>query len=199
MEKAGPKKAPVRLHHEAKEISFKHKFIIETLFNKKINGILGIDYFSLFIIDSTETLSCYSSCPALEYNLIQSDLWIYDGMLSFTEENSKEVIMFWDKLYPAMYADKLINLKQKRFGFQFGFFIMKRINSMIVIYSFATKSNSPRRIYEESQDILSKIGDFFLEEIKPIYSQYICNNTKPKLQLVIDNSSLKNSKKAANS
>ncbi|MFO1259435.1 MAG: hypothetical protein U1E78_13630 [Gammaproteobacteria bacterium] len=186
MEKAAPKKSLVRLHHEIKEISFKHKFLIQKVFKNSVEGILGIDYFSVLVIDSSNTISCYSSMPALEYNLFQSNLWFHDGIFDIKNHQTNSFIS-WEELYAHEAKSRLIKEKQIQFGFKFGFFIMKKVGRMFVIYSFATKSKNSINLYKESQNVLSKIGDFFLQEIKTIYKEYLRDTQRPKLRLIVNN------------
>lgn len=70
----------IQLHPDAKIISFEHKLHILNTFNKNIQGVLGIDYFSLMIVDRQNIVSLYSTCPPLEFNLISDNLWEQDGI-----------------------------------------------------------------------------------------------------------------------
>lgn len=162
----------VKLHPEAKEISFLHKFVIQHTFKKSILGTLGIHYFSLMIIDPSNTLSIYSSAPALEYNMIHHNLWHYDGI--FELKNHKDgAFIFWDELYATCLKNTLISEKERKFGFSFGFFIMRKINNLFTIYSFATKNHNGRERFLQSKNILLQMGDYFFEELKDIHQQYM--------------------------
>lgn len=191
-------KSLVKLHPEAKEISFKHKFIIQHAFKKSISGVLGIHYFSLMIVDSNQTLSIFSSCPSLEFNMIHHDFWLYDGIFEL-KNHEDGAFFFWDELYANNLKSTLISEKERKYGFNFGFFIMKKIGSIFVIYSFATKYSHDREVYKSSLDILNKIGDYFLSELEPIYKNYITpteldlsqKKAVQKLRLIVDNTKKK--------
>jgi hypothetical protein len=184
----------VELHPEAKEISFKHKFVIEGLFKKKIRGILGIDYFSLMIVDACKKLSIYSSCPALEYNLIDNELWQYDGLF-YRANHTESAFFFWDELYSPAFKKTLLHAKETKFVFLFGFSVMKELSDIFVIYSFATKSQHEKEIYHNSKNMLFKIGDCFFNELKSVHCQYVSREKEgyssskrsSPLWLVVDN------------
>lgn len=146
---------------------------------------MGIDYFSLMIIDSCNITTFYSTCPALEYNLIINNLWQFDGIFEI-KNHTDGAFLFWDELYPEDLKTTLISEKEKKFGFNFGFYIMKKFNNAFIIYSFATKSQFDKALYRNSKDTLSKIGDCFFNELKSIHSQYVARE-KEGLRLVVDN------------
>lgn len=185
----------VNLHPSAKIISFKHKLFILNSFNKNIQGILGIDYFSLMIVDSKKQVSLYSTCPSLEFSLINDNLWKLDGM--FKQKNHQDgAFFFWDELYQNGFKKTLIKEKETKFRFLYGFCLMKQLKDVFAIYSFATKSQAEKEVYRNSKNMLLKIGDYFFDELKIIHSQYVMeekkdlslNNFSSYLNLVIDNS-----------
>lgn len=187
----------LKLHPDAKIISFEHKLFILHTFNKNIQGLLGIDYFSLIIVDTQNVVSLYSTCPSLEFNLISDNLWEQDGI--FNSENHQDgAFVFWDELYPPTFKNTLIKEKETKFGFLYGFYVMKQFNDLFVIYSFASKSQSDKEVYRKSKDTLSRIGDCFFNELKGIYCQYIAQGNEtfslPKrssfLRLVVNNMKL---------
>jgi hypothetical protein len=188
----------VKLHPDAKIISFEHKLFILNTFNKNIQGMLGIDYFSLMIVDSEKQVSFYSTCPALEFSLISDNLWELDGI--FKAENHQDgAFFFWDELYPDTFKKTLIKEKETKFGFLSGFYVMKQLKDVFAIYSFATKSQKEKEMYRHSKDTLIKIGDCLYNELKSIHSQYVMGDkVKPSvssassyLKLIIDNSKCK--------
>lgn len=184
----------IALHPEIKEISFKHKFVIQHVFEKSILGTFGIDYFSLMIIDASNILSIYSSSPALEFNLINEDLWLYDGI--FDPKNHIDgAFYFWDELYSNSLKNILTQEKEGKLGFSFGFCMIKKINDMFVIYSFATKSQLEKAVYRDSNETLVKIGDWFFNELKSVHRQYVVHEKESSLsptlstslRLIVDN------------
>lgn len=187
----------VRLHPDAKITSFEHKHFILQIFKKNIQGILGIDYFSLMIVDRKNTISIYSSCPSLEFNLINDNLWKEDGIFN-SVNHQDHAFFFWDELYSPIFKKILIKEKEKKYAFNLGFCVMKQLSDVFVIYSFATKSQHHKQLYRHSKDTLSKIGDYFFNKLKNIHHQYVTRDskesftTKTSLKLVVDNTKLKN-------
>ena len=188
----------VKLHPDAKIISFEHKLFILNTFKKNISGLLGIDYFSLIIVDSQKQISLYSTCPSLEFGLISENMWELDGI--FKPENHQDgAFFFWDELYPEAFKNTLIKEKETKFGFHFGFYVMKQLNDVFAIYSFATKSQKEKEIYRNSKDTLMKIGDYLFNELKGVHSKYVlrdvekCSLAKASshLRLIIDNTKYK--------
>jgi len=98
----------VKLHPEVKEIPFRHFSAITNIFKKNVSPILGIDYFSLMIIDPEQVLTFYSNRPSLEFNLIQQDLWIYDGAFD-TQFHQDGAFYFWDELYADCMKNTLLS------------------------------------------------------------------------------------------
>jgi len=187
----------VKLHDKAKQISFTHKNIIQPAFKRIVPSGIGIDYFSLSIVDKKNTLSCYSSSPSLEFNLFNQDLWIHDGIYEISN-HIDGIFRFWDALYSSQFQNTLKAEKQLKFGFLYGFYIMKKINDLFVIYSFATKSQTDRSIFQKSINTLTSIGDYFFNETKSLHTEYtsisnaekfeISNYAKSLLKLVVNNS-----------
>jgi hypothetical protein len=181
----------LELHPKAKEISFKHLFIIQDIFGKSILGSVGIDYFSLNIVDPKGTITTYSSCPAYEYRLIKNNLWGLGGILD-PANHQNDAFVFWDELYPKNLKSVLIQEREKNEEFLFGFYIMRQVGNLFVIYSFGTTTNNDKERYKDSKLILAEIGDHFLSELKEVYQQYTSPSPLPlnkgrKLQLVVDN------------
>ncbi len=183
----------VKLHPRAKFISFEHKHSILKAFSN-IQGMLGIDYFSLMIVDSKKQVSLYSTCPSLEFSLISDNLWEVDGM--FNQKNHLEdALFFWDELYHNDFKNTLIKEKETKFGFNFGLCVMKQLKDIFVIYSFATKTQNEKELYRNSKDTLLKIGDCLYNELKSIHRQYVAGERMESplgkasryLKLVIDN------------
>lgn len=54
----------LKLHPEARFISFKHKTFFYETFKRNLQGAFGIDYFSLMVVDSLQIISSYSTSPA---------------------------------------------------------------------------------------------------------------------------------------
>ena len=188
----------VKLHPDAKIISFEHKLFILNTFNKNISGMLGIDYFSLMVVDSQKQISLYSTCPSLEFGLISENLWELDGI--FKPENHQDgAFSFWDELYPPAFKNTLIKEKETKFGFLYGFYVMKQLKDVFAIYSFATKSQNEKELYRKSKDTFMNIGDCLFNELKSIHNQYVMGNqmssslskTASYLKLVVDNSKYK--------
>lgn len=173
----------VKLHPDAKEISFEHIYTIQDVFKKNISPLLGIDYFSLMLVDSHNVLTIYSNRPSLEFNLIANEIWIHDGIF-YLDNHRDNMFYFWDELYSDAMRTLLTQEKEKKYGFEFGFFLTKRINDIFVIYSFATKRKESRELYKASTDILYNIGDYFFYALGSIHKKYL---SKGYLKLIIDN------------
>ena len=192
-------KSLVKLHPKAKDLSFEYKYVIQNIFKKNIAGILGIDYFSLLMIDNSNILTCYSNTPALEFNLITSGLWMHDGLFALENHKNGDFV-FWDDLYSHPLKNILKREKQTNFKIQFGFVLMKQTSDFFLIYSFATKTQQEKELYRQSKEILMKIGDYFLHEMtvwgasrsfSPRPS--LLPKTSPFLKLVVDNTQCKTS------
>lgn len=186
MKISNQKKSSIQLHPEAKEISFKHKYVIYNVFKKSILGTFDIDYFSLMIIDSNNILSIYSNCPAVEYQIISNNLWLHEDSLNHNN-HVNGAFVFWDDLY----SDSMnisIRREKEKLGFKFGFFIINKINDLLVIYSYATRKSNDKERYKNSQDVLTKIGDYFFSELESVHKIY--TNKQPsvnKIRLIVDN------------
>ena len=70
----------------------------------------------------------------------------------------------------------------KKNGINKGVVLVKRINELTLLYSFATKTNGIEFAseIENKKDFFYSIGDHCFEQINPIYQRYACEEKAPK-------------------
>jgi hypothetical protein len=159
------------LHENILEILFKFK---ETLCSKfhDICGTFFIDHLAINIINSDNKVVIFSATPSVEYNLISQKLWKYDKSFSARYQTENKFYS-WEKAYENEYFDKLKLTKQTNHGFSFGFNLSKKIESLRLVYSFATryKKSNLMEYYRGYTNELLAIGDYCYKAISKVYEK----------------------------
>lgn len=68
----------VRLHPKARDFLFEHYATLNRIFSDVL-GHLETDYISIALINQTAQIFFLSSKPSIEQNLIEKELWQFDG------------------------------------------------------------------------------------------------------------------------
>jgi len=122
------------LHPKAYDCLFKHYRALRNIFHDVL-GHLELDYLSMALISPDKELCFFSSCPAMELNLIEQNLWQFDPMLLLHVEKGNEVLI-WHELYEGDAYFKLKHYKMEKPGICYGISKISQFKSYQVIYSF---------------------------------------------------------------
>lgn len=187
-------KASCIVHPRAQEILFEQKRKISKIFREVI-GHYEMDHLSIAVIKKNNELFFFSSTPSIEFNLIEKNLWAYDGSYHPDFYQTPQC-QLWSKLY---HPDKLMELrfiKQIMTGYASGFSAAIEFNNFHLVYSFATKSRAPQAEMEfiRLSNTLIKLGNFcFKKIVDDVFPELFTNASSanlirtPSLKLVIDN------------
>lgn len=181
----------IKLHEEATTILFRHYRTFTKIF-QDILGLLEIDYMSITLITSENKLLFLSSKPSIETNLIEKNLWQFDGSYH-PDFFLKNEIKKWSDLYHQEWRKALSHFKQEVPKLYTGYSVPSYHHNLRLVYSCATKSSHPTSMSRiiDDPEILIRIGKFCLQNINKILPIHTLQKTsfeyKPSLKLIVNN------------
>lgn len=180
----------VRLHPKAKEFLFEHFVTIRRVFSDVL-GQVETDYASIALINQAGQIFFISSNPAIEQNLIEQNLWLFDGCYQ-PEFLSQDQPKLWSELPHIGCAESIVKYKQIKPGLITGISIPTEYDSYRAVFSFGLKRINPY-IQNKSSihcEKLLAMGKFALRQIQEYLTfpdKQHCIATKPQLTLIINN------------
>ncbi len=180
----------IKLHPRAKDFLFEHYVSLSKIFSNVL-GLFETDYLSIALINQADQLFILSSNPSIEQNLIEKELWQYDGSYQsdfiFQDQPS-----LWSELYHPQYTNQLKQYKQENLSLVTGISIPTNIDLYRAVFLFGFKSIQPliqQKTSSQCKKLLA-IGKYCLNEIRakipfPDQQKHVTN--KPKLTLIINN------------
>jgi len=140
--------------------SFKYKKSLQNIFSDVLN-LHFIDYISIAELTPT-TVTIYSSEPALEANLVESNLMQYDEIYTSKERDNE--LLIWDNYYKDK-TNEIKQVKTMNYQLQFGFSLFE---TNTLLYSFATKSEmkDPVRFYSDRLSDMCAMGQYCYRQLK---------------------------------
>ena len=172
-------RAPV-LHKDAVTISFENCYKIGKTY-KEIIGLDNIHHFSLNVVDPNGEMTILSYNPQIAYNIFKDGSYLYNGSISPTFYENREIYT-WDEAYDPKKYHMLKNNMERKNGIKEGVVLTKRINNLILLYSFATKLNGDDFLSEINarKNHFYSAGDFCFEQIQSIIDDRIFSNCQIK-------------------
>lgn len=180
----------VKLHPKAKEFLFEHFVTIRRVFSDVL-GQVETDYASIALINQAGQIFFISSNPAIEQNLIEQSLWLFDGCYQ-PEFLSQDQPKLWSELPHIGCTESIVKYKQIKPRLITGISIPTEYDSYKAIFSFGLKRINPY-IQNKSSihcEKLLAMGKFALRRIQEYLifpDKQPCMTTKPKLTLIINN------------
>lgn len=177
------------LHPKAKDYLFNHYATLRRIFSDVV-GQLETDYISLALIDEKDQIFFFSSKPSIEQNLIEKNLWQYDGNYQpeFIYQNKPRL---WSELNHIECSNLLKQYKEIDHNLITGISIPHQYADYRVIFTFGFKKINPliqKKLQTHNEKLLA-IGKFCIKSIQAAIpfpdKQYI--ETGPKLKLIINN------------
>lgn len=178
------------LHPQAKDALFKDYQALRYIFSNVL-GQVETDYLSISLIDEIGCLYFLSSNPSIEQNLIEKELWQFDGCLQ-PEFVYQDKMKNWCELYPAEYETSLYHYKQAAPGFETGFSLPADFEEFRAVFSFGFKSENSlfkQQPYGQQEKLLA-MGKYCLREIFQaiaLPNRQKVYRMKPQLELIINN------------
>lgn len=155
----------ITLHTGAVNYLFEHFYTLRRIFSNVI-GQMETDYFVIAMINKKRQIFFLSSNPSIEQNMIEKNLWHYDGSFSsdFVYQNKPAL---WTKLYHPKYESLIFSHKQN---------ILKLINGIsipinyfeyraVLCFGFKTEHSLFAQQSTNQLKKLSAMGQFCLHEI----------------------------------
>jgi hypothetical protein len=169
MEKSCMEIAP---HPQLLEALFIYKPKVSTVF-RDVLGIYEINHIAITQISSTDQILTFSSTPAMEFNLFNSNLWLYDKSYNpnwFSQCSQAE----WQSLYTEKRYDELYYLKQVKHHYPMGYTMAAKLENNFFIYSFAShrSCDQTREVFTHRYDELYKIGQYCSKMLSPLFQNY---------------------------
>ncbi|MCE3044174.1 flagellar biosynthesis protein FlgJ [Legionella sp. 16cNR16C] len=178
----------VKLHPKAKEFLFEHFFTMRQVFSNVL-GQLETDYISIALINRSGQIFFFSSKPSIEQNLIEKQLWLFDGCYqpSFVTQDEPKL---WSEFNHLDYAEEIKKYKQIEPGFITGISMPTQYDSYKAIFSFGLKRINPYIQNKSSLhcEKLIAMGKFALKQMEDnlVFPDKLAK-TKPTLTLIINN------------
>lgn len=179
----------LRLYPNAKEFLFEYFALLRRVFSD-ILGLLETDYISIALINPNGQLFFLSSKPSIEQNLIEKNLWPFDG--SYQEDFIyQEQPKLWSELTHLKDADLIKKYKQINPKLINGISIPAEYLDYRIVVSFGFKKINPL-IQNKKTDYCEKLlamGKYCLQKIDEeiLFPDKKYFRTKPKLELIINN------------
>ncbi|STX97365.1 putative FlgJ-like protein [Legionella pneumophila] len=131
----------VKLHPKAKEFLFEHFVTIRRVFSDVL-GQVETDYASIALINQAGQIFFISSNPAIEQNLIEQSLWLFDGCYQ-PEFLSQDQPKLWSELPHIGCTESIVKYKQIKPRLITGISIPTEYDSYKAIFSFGLKRINP--------------------------------------------------------
>ncbi|WP_019218050.1 hypothetical protein [Legionella tunisiensis] len=164
----------IRPHSQLLKLLFAFKNKVGAVF-KDILGLHEINHIAITRISIEQEIVIFSSTPALEFNLFNSELWHYDqtyhpAWFRVGEQTS------WQSLYSPARYDELYYQKQIKHHYPIGSSFAIYQNNTFYIYSLASKQSCPQtqEIFATQYDDFRKIGLYCTNHLQDLF--ITCDN-----------------------
>lgn len=176
-----PRHKPPILHENAASMSYDNCYKLGKVY-KEIIGLDNVHHFSLNVVDTDGKVSILSYNPQIAYNIFKDGSYLYNGSISPSYYNNFNLYT-WDESYDPRYYHTLKNNMERKNGINKGVVLIKRINGLTLLYSFATKSNGDDFVaqIQDQQEIFYQMGDHCFNQITPIVDEHIIGYNEDKL------------------
>lgn len=168
-------------HPQLLEALFAFRTKVSNVF-RDVLGIHEINHIALTQIDSTHKILTFSSTPAMEFNLFNSNLWRFDK--SYHPDWFKMCTQAnWQSLYNLERFDELYYLKQVKHHYPLGYSLGARFEENFYIYSFASHRGDKHteQLFKECYDDFYKIGLYCTNLLSSLFLNY--SNSSSQLAL----------------
>lgn len=176
-----PRHQPPVLHENAAFMSFDNCYKLGAVY-KEIIGLENVHHFSLNVVDAHGKMSILSYNPQIAYGIFKDGSYLYNGSISPSYYNNFNRYT-WDESYDPRYYHTLKNNMERKNGINKGVVLIKRINGLTLLYSFATKSNGDDFVaqIQDQEEVFYQMGDHCFNLITPIIDENIIGYNEAKL------------------
>ena len=161
----------VTLHPRFLDALFAYKSQAMNIF-RDVLGLYDIHHLAVARVDQQGQLISFSSTPAMEFNLFNSELWRYDLCYRaqwFTQYTQAS----WAALYEKTRCDELYYLKQIKHAYRTTRCLAARMGNETFIYALASQYESPEleERFVQQVDEFYKIGQYCTNLLLPYFEQ----------------------------
>lgn len=166
-----------RPHPQLLDALFAFKSKVGTIF-RDVLGIHEINHISITRINIDQEILCFSSTPALEFNLFSSQLWHYDK--SYHPEWFQQGLQTdWRSLYLPERYDELYYLKQIKPHYALGYSLAAKQDDIHYIYSLASRSpNELKELLRYRPEEFYRIGQYCSNMLAPLFNSFATKETQ---------------------
>ncbi|MBA2656652.1 MAG: hypothetical protein H0U70_06655 [Tatlockia sp.] len=159
-------------HPQLLEALFVFRPRVSTIF-RDVLGIHEIHHIAITQITSAQQILTFSSTPAMEFNLFNSNLWRYDKSYHpdwFRKCSQSD----WQSLYTNSRYDELYYLKQVKHHYPLGYSLAAQLEENFFIYSFASHHacEQTRELFSHRYDDFYKIGQYCSKMLNQHFQYY---------------------------
>ena len=153
------------------EALFAFKAEVSTVFNDVL-GLYEINHIAVTQISAARQILTFSSTPAIEFNLFNSNLWRFDKTYHsdwFTTCTRRD----WQSLYSRVRYDELYYLKQSKPKYPLGYSFSVKQGSSFLIYSLAShrSCNHTRELFANQFDNFHRIGQYCTKTLRNLFME----------------------------
>lgn len=159
-------------HPQFLEALFAFKSKVSNVFSDVL-GLHEISHIAVTQISSKRKILTFSSTPAMEFNLFNSNLWRFDKTYHpnwFTHCTQAD----WQSLYILERYDELYYLKQAKHHYPIGYSLVAKGGDNFFIYSLAShrSCNHTRELFANQFDDFYKIGQYCTNMLSNLFGNY---------------------------
>jgi len=156
-------------HPKLLDMLFAHKSNVCAVFNDVL-GLHDVNHIAISWINNNHELLSFSSTPALEFNLFNTNLWRFDKTFQpdwyqLCTQSS------WEALYTQDHYDELYYIKQAKHQYPLGISLAANVADNAIIYSIAShkKCQAAREFFAHHYDDFYKMGEYCTRELMPLF------------------------------
>lgn len=159
-------------HPHLLEALFAFRSKVSTVF-RDVLGIHEINHIAISHIGPANKILTFSSTPAMEFNLFNSNLWRFDKSYA-PEWFQKCAQTDWQSLYTPERYDELYYLKQLKHHLPIGYTLAAKLEENYFIYSFASNRSceQTRELFAHRCHDFYKIGQYCTNRFSSLFQHY---------------------------
>jgi hypothetical protein len=159
-------------HPQFLEALFAFKSKVSHVFNDVL-GLHDISHIAITHVSPQQEILTFSSTPAMEFNLFNSNLWRFDKTYHpdwFRTCTQAD----WQSLYIHERYDELYYLKQAKHHYPIGYSLVAKLEDNFFIYSLASKRSCShtRELFANQYDDFYKIGQYCTNMLGSLFMNY---------------------------
>ncbi|WP_035918156.1 hypothetical protein [Legionella fairfieldensis] len=159
-------------HTQFLEALFAFKSKVSSVF-RDVLGLYEINHIAITQINKRTGILTFSSTPAIEFNLFNSNLWLFDKTYHpdwFGHCSQAN----WQTLYATERYDELYYIKQLKHRYSIGYSLAAKWEDDFFIYSLASNRSCKHteELFANQHENFYKIGQYCSNMLSPLFMHY---------------------------